>query len=236
MAVLELQDIKFSYGDVETLRGISMKLEEGDVICLIGANGAGKSTTLRLISGLEKATSGQILFRGERIDGASPRSILLRGITQVPERGRVFRDMTVYENLIIGAYARKDKVRIGNDLHMVHQYFPILKERAGQKAGSLSGGEQQMLAIGRALMANPKVLLMDEPTSGLAPMVVEMLCEIILKVNRTGIGIILAEQNAKIALNLAHYGYVIEKGRVALEGITQDLANNDSVKQAYLGM
>ena len=154
----------------------------------------------------------------------------------MPERGRIFRDMTVYENLVMGAYIRQDRLEIAKDLEMVHHYFPILKERAGQKAGSLSGGEQQMLAIGRALMSRPKVLLMDEPTSGLAPMVVEMLCEIILKINGEGISVVLAEQNAEIALSLARYGYVMEKGRVILEGATKDLLDNDMVKRAYLGM
>lgn len=236
MALLELEDVRFNYGGAEILRGVSLKLEEGDIICLIGANGVGKTTTLRLISGLERGASGRILFQGERIDRASPQSILRRGIAQVPERGRIFRDMSVYENLVMGAYIRRDKLEINKDLEMVHQYFPILKERARQKAGSLSGGEQQMLAIGRALMSRPKVLLMDEPTSGLAPLVVEMLCEIILRINGEGISIVLAEQNAEIALSLAGYGYVMEKGRVILEGATRDLFSNNVVKRAYLGI
>jgi branched-chain amino acid transport system ATP-binding protein len=236
MMLLELANIKFSYSGAETLKGVSITVEEGDIICLIGANGAGKTTTLRIISGLEQVSSGQIHFMGKSIDKASPRSILLSGIAQVPERGRVFRDMSVYENLMIGAYVRKEKTEINRDLAMVYEYFPILKERAKQKAGSLSGGEQQMLAIGRALMGKPRVLLMDEPTSGLAPMVVEKLSQVITSINKEGISIVLAEQNAEVALSIASYGYVMERGKVIFEGTAEELVNNEMVKKAYLGM
>lgn len=235
-AILNLEDVRFGYGGARILRGVSIKLAGGDVICVIGANGAGKTTTLRTISGLERPESGQIRFKGQRIDGLSPKEILALGISHMPEQGRLFRDMTVFENLMMGAYLRKDKEAINRDLEMVYGYFPHLAERAGQRAGSLSGGERQMLVVGRALMSQPTVLLMDEPSSGLAPQLVAMLGRVILDINGEGISIVLVEQNAEMALNLARYGYVLERGRVALEGKTKDLTNNQLIKQAYLGM
>ncbi len=233
--LLELENVSVCYGAAEVVKGVSLKLEEGSIICLIGANGAGKTTTLRAISGLERATSGQIWFRGERIDGASPQSILARGIAQILERGRLFPDMTVYENLMMGAHIRKDEQQISSDLEMTYQYFPVLKERAKQAAGSLSGGERQMLAIGRALMTKPTVVLMDEPSLGLAPKLVATIGEIIVNLNKSGISIVLVEQNAEMALSLAHWGYVMETGKIVLEGDTRDLAKDERIIKAYLG-
>ncbi len=234
--ILELINLHFNYGGARTLQGVSIRLVEGDIVCIIGANGAGKTTTLRIISGLEKPSSGEIRFQNQRIDGLPPKEIIARGITHVPEQGRLFRDMTVFENLIMGAHLRKDKGAIRQDLKKVYGYFPRLAERTKQRAGSLSGGERQMLAVGRALMSKPKVLLMDEPSSGLAPQLVAMVGQIVLDINNEGISIILVEQNAEMALNIASYGYVLERGSVALEGETRTLINNDQIKQAYLGM
>ena len=234
--LLELENVRFYYGGAEILRGISIILREKDMICLIGANGAGKTTTLRIISGLAKPTSGEIRYNGKNINGNPPQSILAKGIAQVLQEGGVFRDMTVYENLIMGAYLRKDRKTVNRDLEAVYEYFPVFKERSKQKGGKLSGGERQMLAIGRALMSRPILLLMDEPTSGLAPIVVTMVGEIILRINKDGISIILVEQNADLALNIARYGYVMERGNIALEGNTIDLLTNDMVKKAYLGL
>jgi branched-chain amino acid transport system ATP-binding protein len=234
--VLELKNVQFNYGGARTLRGVSIRLIEGDIVCIIGANGAGKTTTLRIISGLEKPSSGEIRFHNQRIDGLPPKEIIARGITHVPEQGRLFRDLTVFENLMMGAYLRRDKKAIAHDLDKIYGYFPRLGERKNQRAGSLSGGERQMLAVGRALMSQPKTLLMDEPSSGLAPQLVTMVGQIILDINHEGISIILVEQNAEMALNLARYGYVLERGRVALEGNTEDLMNNDQIKQVYLGL
>jgi len=234
--ILEVDDVRFSYGGAKILRGLSLTLDKGDVICVIGANGAGKTTTLRTISGLEKPDSGQITFQGQRVNGLFPRNILTLGIAMVPEQGRLFPDMTVYENLVIGAYLRTDKQAINLDLDMVYGYFPVLSKRSRQRAGSLSGGERQMLAIGRALMSKPIVLMMDEPCSGLAPQFVAMLGKIILDLNREDLSLILVEQNADMALNIARYGYVLERGRVALEGETKDLINDEMVKKAYLGL
>jgi branched-chain amino acid transport system ATP-binding protein len=234
--ILELINLQFNYGGARTLHGVSIRLVEGDVVCIIGANGAGKTTTLRIISGLERPLSGEIRFQNQRIDGLPPKEIIARGITHVPEQGRLFRDMTVFENLMMGAYLRKDKEAIEQDLKKVYGYFPRLAERTKQRAGSLSGGERQMLAVGRALMSKPKVLLMDEPSSGLAPQLVTMVGQIVLDINNEGISIILVEQNAEMALNIASYGYILERGSVALEGETRTLINNDQIKQAYLGM
>lgn len=233
--LLELENIRVSYGAAEVVKGMSMKVEEGSIVCVIGANGAGKTTTLRTISGLERATSGEIRFRGERINGASSQSIVKRGIVQIPERGRPFPDMSVYENLMMGAYLRKDKPELGKDLEMVYQFFPVLKDRNKQAAGSLSGGERQMLAIGRALMSKPTILLMDEPSLGLAPKLVATMGEIILGLNKRGISIVLVEQNAQMALSLADRGYVMETGRIILEGDAKYLANDKRVIKAYLG-
>lgn len=233
--LLELEDIRVSYGAAEVVKGVSLKVEEGSIVCVIGANGAGKTTTLKAISGLERATSGEIRFRGERINRASPQSIVERGIVQVPERGRPFPDMSVYENLMMGAYLRKDKPELSRDLEMVYQFFPVLKDRNKQAAGSLSGGERQMLAIGRALMSKPTILLMDEPSLGLAPKLVATMGEIILGLNKRGISIVLVEQNAQMALSLADRGYVMETGRIILEGDAKDLASDKRVIKAYLG-
>jgi len=233
--LLELEDIRVSYGAAEVVKGVSLKVEEGSIVCVIGANGAGKTTTLKAISGLERATSGEIRFRGERINRASPQSIVERGIVQIPERGRPFPDMSVYENLMMGAYLRKDKPELSRDLEMVYQFFPVLKDRNKQAAGSLSGGERQMLAIGRALMSKPTILLMDEPSLGLAPKLVATMGEIILGLNKRGISIVLVEQNAQMALSLADRGYVMETGRIILEGDAKDLANDKRVIKAYLG-
>ncbi len=234
-SILELEDVKVSFGGAKILRGVSLRLAEGDVICVIGANGAGKTTALRTISGLERPEFGRIRFRGRDISGLRPKEILILGLTLVPEQGRLFRDLTVYENLMMGAYLRRDKKGVAKDLKTVYGYFPLLAERAGQRAGSLSGGERQMLAVGRALMSRPAALMMDEPSSGLAPQFVAMLGRIILDINQEGISVFLVEQNAEMALNVARYGYVLERGRIRLEGDTKDLMTNDMVKEAYLG-
>ena len=233
--LLELKDIRAHYDQVEALKGVSVELEEGTIVVLIGANGAGKSTMLKVISGLKKLTSGQIRFRGERIDGASPQSIVRRGIAHVPEGRRVFPYMTVYENLRMGAYTRKDGDGITKGLEMIYESFPILRERAKQQAGSLSGGEQQMLAIARALMSKATLILMDEPSLGLSPLMVSTIAEVITNINRQGISILLVEQNARMALRVAQRGYVMETGRITVQGDTQSLASDEQVKKAYLG-
>lgn len=234
--ILEVEGLEFSYAGARTLKGVSFRLEKGSVICIIGANGAGKTTTLRILSGLEKAGSGRVLVGGVPIDGLSPKAILRLGVSHVPEQGRLFNDMTVYENLLMGAYICKDRKTLAEQLHLVYAYFPRLYERSRQRAGSLSGGERQMLAVGRALMSKPRVLLMDEPSSGLAPQLVEMVGQLVLDINQKGISVVLVEQNAEMALNVARYGYVLERGRVSFEGKAEDLINNDMVKQAYLGI
>lgn len=234
--VLEAKALEFSYGGAKTLKGVSFKLVKGSVICIIGANGAGKTTTLRILSGLEKANSGDVLVEGMPIKDLSPRAILKLGVSQVPQQGRLFNDMTVYENLLMGGYICKDRKTVAEQLGFVYEYFPRLRERLGQRAGSLSGGERQMLAVGRSLMSRPRVLLMDEPSSGLAPKLVEMVGQLVLDINQKGISVVLVEQNAEMALNVAQYGYVLERGRVSLEGKAEDLINNDMVKQAYLGI
>jgi branched-chain amino acid transport system ATP-binding protein len=235
---LKIEDLRFGYEGARVIRGLNLELAEGDVVCLIGPNGAGKTTTLRVISGLERPDSGQIFSQGERIDGIGPKEILMRGISLIPQEGRLFRGMTVLENLLMGAYLRRDdKVEIDGDLKQIYRYFPLLEKRAGQRAGSLSGGERQMVALGRALMSRARVLLMDEPTSGLAPMLVAMIGRIILDINaEVGLSVVLVEQNAEMALNVARYGYVLERGRVAIEGETQEMLKSDQVRQTYLGL
>lgn len=233
--LLKLENIVVRYGTVEAIKGISMELERGSLIAVVGANGAGKSTILRTISGLEKVTSGRILLDGERIDGASPTSIVARGISHVPEGRKLFPNMMVYENLKMGGYIEKDKARFEESLHKVYELFPVLKSRSRQLAGTLSGGEQQMLAIGRALMSNPRILLMDEPTTGLAPYLVTMLSESIAELSSKGLSIVLVEQNVRFALDLAYWCYVTELGRIALEGPADNIRNNEHVKEAYLG-
>lgn len=233
---LELQNIEVYFDQAAALRGVSMKVAEGKITTLIGANGAGKSTTLRTISGLEKPTSGAIHFEGKRIDKLPPDRILKMGIAHVPEGRRVFPDLSVNENLRLGAFTRKDTAGIARDLESVFEHFPRLRERKNQKANTLSGGEQQMVAIGRALMSRPRLLLLDEPSLGLAPLIVKEIASILLEINRQGVTIILVEQNAELALEVAQYGYVLERGDITLEGEANTLMKNEHVKRAYLGI
>jgi branched-chain amino acid transport system ATP-binding protein len=233
--LLEMQDVVVHYQRVAALKGICLQVGEGEIIALIGANGAGKSTTFRAISCLIIPTSGEIWFRGQRIDGWAPEKVVGIGIAQVPEGRRVFWQMTVFENLKMGAYLRNDKEMISRDLDKVYEHFPRLKERQRQRAGSLSGGEQQMVAIGRALMSKPKVLLLDEPSLGLSPLLVQTIAKIIIGINQQErVGILLVEQNARLALKLSQRAYVLETGRIALQGDAKDLINNEYVKKAYL--
>ena len=232
---LEIRDLCVSYGGIRALKGISLSVDEGQIVTLIGANGAGKSTTLRAISGLQKAQSGSILYGGEELTNLPAKEIVRRGIIHVPEGRRVFPDMTVAENLKIGAFLRTDQAAIAQDLDYVYSLFPRLKERNWQLAGTLSGGEQQMLAVGRALMSRPKVLMMDEPSLGLAPLIVKDIFSIIRRVNQDGITVLLIEQNANAALRIADYGYVLETGTIALSGTGEELLKSESVREAYLG-
>ena len=232
---LEIRDLCVSYGGIRALKGISLSVDEGQIVTLIGANGAGKSTTLRAISGLQKAQSGSILYGGEELTNLPAKEIVRRGIIHVPEGRRVFPDMTVAENLKIGAFLRTDQAAIAQDLDYVYSLFPRLKERNWQLAGTLSGGEQQMLAVGRALMSRPKVLMMDEPSLGLAPLIVKDIFSIIRRVNQDGITVLLIEQTANAALRIADYGYVLETGTIALSGTGEELLRNESVREAYLG-
>ena len=232
---LEIKNLHVSYGGIRALKGVDLTVEEGQIVTLIGANGAGKSTTLRAISGLQKPQSGSILYGGEELVGLPAKEIVRRGIIHVPEGRRVFPDMTVAENLKIGAFLRTDKGGIADDMDYVHSLFPRLKERSWQLAGTLSGGEQQMLAVGRALMSRPKVLMMDEPSLGLAPLIVKDIFSIIRRVNADGITVLLIEQNANAALRVADYGYVLETGTIALTGTGEELLRNESVREAYLG-
>ena len=231
--LLKIQDLKVNYGGIEAVKGISLSVEEGQIVTLIGANGAGKSTTLRTISGLVKARSGTITFAGEDITGLDPTSIVKKGITMAPEGRRIFPDMTVKENLRMGAYLRKDDLTA--DYELVYDLFPRLKEREWQMGGTLSGGEQQMLAVGRALMAKPKLMMMDEPSLGLAPLVVKGIFDIIRKINQQGVTILLIEQNANMALQAAHTAYVLETGRITMTGTGAELLANEKIKEAYLG-
>ncbi len=233
--LLEVKDINVHYQKVQAVTDISIQIDEGQIVTLIGANGAGKSTTLRTISGLKRATSGGVWFDGERIDQLAPEKIVRMGIAHVPEGRQVFPDLSVIENLHSGAYLRKDREGIARDLEEVHEHFPILKERRNQKAKTLSGGEQQMVAIGRALMSNPRLILMDEPSLGLSPVLVQEVAKIIREINKKGVPVILVEQNAELALNLASYGYVLETGRITIEGKAKDLHENEHVRRAYLG-
>lgn len=232
---LEIRDLCVSYGGIRALKGVSLSVDEGQIVTLIGANGAGKSTTLRAISGLQKVQSGSILYGGEELTSLPAKEIVRRGIIHVPEGRRVFPDMTVAENLKIGAFLRTDKAAIAQDMDYVYSPFPRLKERSWQLAGTLSGGEQQMLAVGRALMSRPKVLMMDEPSLGLAPLIVKDIFSIIRRVNQDGITVLLIEQNANAALRIADYGYVLETGTIALSGTGEELLRNESVREAYLG-
>ena len=231
----QVQNLKVFYERVEALKGITIGMENGAIVTLIGANGAGKSTALRAISGLIAISSGEILLGEKKIHGLSPQEIVRSGIAHVPEGRRVFPYMTVKENLKLGAFRRKDKEGIRNDLEGVFEHFPVLRDRRSQRAGSLSGGEQQMLAIGRALMSQPLLLLLDEPSLGLAPLMVKEVGRIIREINQKNVGIILVEQNARMALRLAHKGYVLETGSVVLQGEASELIDNEHVKKAYLG-
>ena len=231
--VLEVKGLCVSYGGIQAVKDISFVVPQGEVVTLIGANGAGKSSTLRSIVGLVKPTLGSVLLNGKEIAGKTPESIVSQGITLVPEGRRVFADLTVLENLKVGAYLRKDS--LDEDIRWCYDLFPRLKERSWQLAGTLSGGEQQMLAIARALMSSPDVIMMDEPSLGLAPIVVRGVFDIIREINRQGKTILLVEQNANMALNAAHHGYVMETGRITLSGTGKELSENDSVKAAYLG-
>ena len=232
--MLELQDLTVSYGGIQALKGISLQVGEGEIVTLIGANGAGKSTTLRTISGLEKPQSGKILYNGVDITGKPSKYMVQNGLILVPEGRLIFPDMTVLENLKIGAYLRRDK-DIEKDIQHMYELFPRLKERSWQMAGTLSGGEQQMLAVGRALMSRPKLLMMDEPSLGLAPLVVRDIFSIIRTIRDSGVTVLLIEQNANAALKVADRGYVLETGRIALEGTGQELLSDPAVRAAYLG-
>ena len=232
-ALLSIRDLKVNYGGIEAVKGISFDVPEGQIVTLIGANGAGKSSTLRTIAGLVKPKSGTITYAGEDITGKDPTSIVNRGITLVPEGRRIFPDLTVKENLKLGAYIRKDDIT--DDLNWVYDLVPRLKEREWQAGGTLSGGEQQMLAVGRALMSRPKIMMMDEPSLGLAPLVVRDIFEIIKEVNKRGVTVLLIEQNANMALKTAHMGYVMETGRITMTGTGAELLADESVKAAYLG-
>jgi branched-chain amino acid transport system ATP-binding protein len=231
--MLKIDGLKVNYGGIEAVKGISFEVPERRIVTLIGANGAGKSTTLRTIAGLVKPAGGHIHLQGEEITSLSPDRIVSRGITLVPEGRRVFPDLTVVENLKIGAYLRRDS--LDEDLKWVYDLFPRLKERSWQAAGTLSGGEQQMLAVGRALMSRPKIMMMDEPSLGLAPIVVRGIFDIIKEINKQGVTILLVEQNANMALKTADLGYVLETGRITLSGSGQELLTNEAVKKAYLG-
>lgn len=231
--ILEIKDLSVNFGGIKAVDGISMQVPEGKIITLIGANGAGKSTILRSVSGIVKPQHGDIVFDGESIFGKTPDVIVSKGITLVPEGRRVFPNLTVLENLKIGAYLRKDK--LDDDIEYIYSLFPRLKERNWQLAGTLSGGEQQMLAVGRALMSRPRLIMMDEPSLGLAPLVVKDIFEIIKTINESGITVLLNEQNANMALKIADLGYVIETGRITLTGTGEELLSNESVKEAYLG-
>ena len=231
--ILEINELSVAYGGIQAIKGIHLEAESGSIVTLIGSNGAGKSSTLRSIAGIVKAKSGQVLFEGENILGMSPDQIVKRGITLVPEGRRVFPNLSVYENLRIGAYLRKDNIE--SDLDYVYSLFPRLKERSWQMAGTLSGGEQQMLAVGRALMARPKLIMMDEPSLGLAPLVVQGIFDIIRTINKDGITVLLIEQNANMALKIADHAYVMQTGEIIMEGSGAELLENEQVKEAYLG-
>ncbi len=233
--LLELREVHVHYNKVAALKGVSMAVPEGGIVTIIGANGAGKSTTLRSISGLTRISEGEIHFAGERIDRLPPDRIVARGIAQVPEGRRVFPGLTVEENLRTGAYLRKDKAEIESDLDMVFGRFPRLKERRTQWARTLSGGEQQMVAIGRALMSRPRLLLLDEPSMGLSPVMVEEIAGIVVEIAERGVPVVLVEQNAELALGLARFAYVLETGTVALEGPAKELHESEHVRRAYLG-
>ena len=236
MKMLKVENLVVSYGGIEALKGISLEVPKGQIVTLIGANGAGKSTLLRSVVGLVKPKSGQIVYNGDNITGINSQQIVKKGLTLVPEGRRIFPNLTVLENLQIGAYMRSDKEGIQKDIDWVYEMFPRLQERSWQMAGTLSGGEQQMLAVGRALMSNPKMILLDEPSLGLAPNFVEMIFGMIEKINKQGVTVLLIEQNANMALQVSQRAYVLENGLVSMSGKASDIANNPMVKKAYLGM
>ena len=233
--MLKIENLQVAYGGIQALRGISMEVPDGKIVTLIGANGAGKSTTLRTITGLVKASGGSIQWNGEQLLGKPIDQIISAGIAMSPEGRRVFADLTVLENLKLGAYLRKDREGIEKDLEWVYQLFPRLKERNWQAAGTLSGGEQQMLAVGRALMSRPKLMMLDEPSLGLAPLVVQDIFSIIREINRQGVTVLLIEQNANMALKIADLAYVLETGKITMSGTGAELLANEKVKEAYLG-
>lgn len=235
MSLLEVKDLVVSYGGIEALKGISFSVDEGQIVTLIGANGAGKSTTLRAITGIVPVKSGTILYNGEDITGMDTQKVVERGIALVPEGRRVFANLTVLENLKIGAYLRKDTAQIQKDIEYIYKLFPRLEERSWQLAGTLSGGEQQMLAMGRALMSNPKLLMLDEPSMGLAPILVEQIFDIIKNLHKAGTTILLVEQNAQAALSVADRGYVLETGKIVTTGTGAELLASPAIKKAYLG-
>ena len=233
--MLEIKDLHVSYGGIQALRGVSLNVPDGKIVTLIGANGAGKSTLMRTISGLVKAQSGSILWNGQELLGKPIDQIVASGIAMSPEGRRVFADLTVLENLKIGAYLRRDKAEIEKDLKWVYELFPRLEERNWQSAGTLSGGEQQMLAVGRALMSRPKLMMLDEPSLGLAPLVVQDIFSIIREINRQGVTVLLVEQNANMALKIADLAYVLETGNITMSGTGAELLANEKIKEAYLG-
>ncbi len=235
MAMLEIKDLQVCYGVINAIKGVSFEVNEGEIIALIGANGAGKTTILHTVTGLVPAKSGSITFEGTDLIRTPAHKIVSMGMAHVPEGRRIFQELTVLENLKMGAYTRKDKKEISDTLEMVYKRFPRLEERKSQIAGTLSGGEQQMLAMGRALMSHPKIILMDEPSMGLSPLYVSEIFDIIKEVNAGGTTVLLVEQNAKKALSIANRAYVLETGNIALSGDAKELMNNDSVKKAYLG-
>jgi branched-chain amino acid transport system ATP-binding protein len=234
--LLNVRDLVVRIGRIEALRGASLEVVEGTIVALLGANGAGKSTTLKTISGLLRPSSGEVLFLGEPIHRSSPREVVALGIVQVPEGRKLFPRMSVLENLEVGAYLRSDpRAVLQQDLERIFKHFPILRERRRQEAGSMSGGEQQMLAIGRGLMARPKLMLLDEPSLGLAPLMVEEIAKIIEEINHSGVTILLVEQNAEMALSIAHHGFVLETGRITLHGSASQLLSSETIRLAYLG-
>ena len=235
MSMLEVKDLEVYYGVIQAIKGISFHVEEGEVIALIGANGAGKTTTLQTITGMLNAQAGSIRFEGTELTKIPGHKIVSLGMAHVPEGRRVFADMSVYENLLLGAYTRKDKAEIAESLAGVYKRFPRLEERKGQRAGTLSGGEQQMLAMGRALMSRPRIILMDEPSMGLSPIFVNEIFDIIREVSESGTTVLLVEQNAKKALSIADRAYVLETGSITMDGKAEDLLNDEAVQKAYLG-
>lgn len=234
--MLKLENVNLHYGMIHALKDVSLEVNEGEIVTLIGANGAGKTSTLRSISGLEKISGGDILYLGDNISKkVDSRKIVMNGLIQVPEGRRIFPDMSVYENLLMGAYLQKDKEEIKKNIEIVYNHFPRLREREKQLAGTLSGGEQQMLAMGRALMAKPKLLLLDEPSMGLAPLLVREIFEIIKEINKQGTTVLLVEQNARMALSIADRGYVLENGKIVLSGTGEELSKSEEIQKAYLG-